>query len=91
VDTNRKKIAWGFKFGKLEHKARYFAMKLLVVGLIIMAFGFYYDCEIFKQIGAAGVFGCFVVELVSLGFHAQEKKFMNEFRHSKIYGNHSRG
>lgn len=91
MGINRKKTAWAFKFGKLEHKTRYLAFKLLVVGLLILVIGLSYNYEILKQMGAAGIFGCLVLETISLGFHAQEKKFMNESRHRKVYGNHTGG
>lgn len=79
----KKRYALGFKFGKLEHKTRYFGIKVLIIGAITLCAGYYFKNDLCILSGIVITVFVTVVELISLVFHFLEKKTMDKIRFGK--------
>jgi hypothetical protein len=72
----------GFRLGKLEHQTRYLAIKILIIGVLILGGGYYWWNKLVVLISLIIIGISAILELLSLIFHIFEKKTLNNIRHS---------
>lgn len=72
----------GFSLGKLEHRTRYLAIKILIIGILILGGGYCWWNKLVVLISLIIIGISVILELLSLLFHILEKKTLNSIRHS---------
>jgi hypothetical protein len=73
----------GFRLARLEHETRYFAIKVMIAGVLVLGAGYYYWNKLVILIAMIVIAFSVVIELLSLIAHTLEKRTMNSIRHKR--------